>query len=73
MNSHPLKTWLSNAPLKRGEFARCVGCSPAHLTLVTQGKRGVSLELALNIQRETNGEVTVEQLLEAKQAAEAAQ
>jgi DNA-binding transcriptional regulator YdaS (Cro superfamily) len=68
--SHPLESWLANAPVKRGEFAKSVGCSPSHLTLVTQGKRGVSLELALSIERETGGAVTTKQLLEARRAHE---
>ncbi len=70
--SHPLEAWLRDAPLNRTEFAKNIGCSPSHLTLVSQGKRGVSLELALSIERETHGSVTVEQLLEAKQSAESA-
>lgn len=68
---HPLDSWLASATVKRGEFARSIGCSPSHLTLVSQGKRGASLELALNIQRETNGVVTVEQMLEARRNAKA--
>lgn len=68
---HPLDTWLESADVKRSDFAKNIGCSPSHLTLVSQGKRGVSLELALSIQRETDGAVTVEQLLEARRPQEA--
>lgn len=56
--------------MTRTAFAESVSCSLPHLTLVAQGKRGVSLELALNIERKTNGAVTAEQLLRARQAAQ---
>jgi DNA-binding transcriptional regulator YdaS (Cro superfamily) len=68
---HPLEIWLNNSGAVRAEFARRVGCSPSHLTLVAQGKRGISLNLALNIERETHRAVTAEQLRE--HAPEAAQ
>lgn len=66
---HPLEVWLSEAPITRTKFAESIACSPPHLSLISQGKRGVSLELALNIERETNGAVTAEQLLKARQDA----
>ena len=65
---HPLETWLDKSPVSRTDFAKSVGCSLPHLSLLSQGKRGVSLELALNIQRETDGAVTVEQLLQARKS-----
>lgn len=67
---HPLDLWLQESPMTRTAFAESVSCSLPHLTLVAQGKRGVSLELALNIERKTNGAVTAEQLLRARQAAQ---
>lgn len=67
---HPLKAWLEKAPINRTKFAESVDCSLPHLTLVSQGKRGVSLGLALNIERETAGAVTAEQLLKARQDAQ---
>lgn len=67
---HPLKAWLEKAPINRTKFAESVDCSLPHLTLVSQGKRGVSLSLALNIERETAGAVTAEQLLKARQDAQ---
>lgn len=69
LKRHPLDIWLHESPLTRTKFAESVSCSLPHLTLIAQGKRGVSLELALNIERETNGAVTAEQLLKARQGA----
>ena len=63
---HPLGKWLGKNRVKQADFARSIGCSEPHLSLVAQGKRGVSLELALSIERETHRGVTVEQLLDSK-------
>lgn len=63
MQAHPLARWIDSAGVKRTDFARKIGCSPGHLTMVTTRRRGVSLELATNIERATKGKVTTEQLL----------
>jgi len=34
-------------------FARVVGCSESHLSLILKGERGLSLGLAVRIERET--------------------
>ena len=65
----PLEKWLKKSKKTRVAHARNVGCSPSHLTLVAQGKRGSSLELAFEIERETHGAVKAAQILKARQAA----
>ena len=67
----PLEIWLSKSKKRRVEHARNIGCSPSHLTLVAQGLRGASLDLALKIVRETRGAVKVSQLLKDKNEARA--
>lgn len=37
----------------RADFAKVVGCSEPHLSLILGGKRGLSLELAARIETET--------------------
>lgn len=68
MQQHPLEEWLNKTKRKRSDFARSIGCSEPHLSLVARGLRGVSLELAHNIERETNRAVTTEKLREARAA-----
>lgn len=41
----------------QSQFAREVGCSEPHLSLVLKGERGVSLKLAGRIDRRTGGAV----------------
>lgn len=54
---HPLATWIDEQQPKitRGEFANRIGTSAPHLSLFLKGKRGLSLEVAVNIERVTNG------------------
>lgn len=63
---HPLESWLEKTNVTRTDFAKSIGCSLPHLSLLSQGKRGASLEIALNIERETKGAVTAQQLLDAR-------
>jgi DNA-binding transcriptional regulator YdaS (Cro superfamily) len=65
MQHHPLWKWLENSGVKHVDFAKSVGCSEPHLSLVARGKRGVSLELAHKIESETDHAVTTEQLMAA--------
>jgi len=61
---HPLAEWLQCQQISKSQFARKVGISAAHLHLVCQGKRGVSITVAVAIERETKGRVTVKKLSE---------
>jgi transcriptional regulator with XRE-family HTH domain len=47
----------------QAEFARDVKCSQTHLTLVLQGKRGVSVPLAKRMSAATGGTVPVNALV----------
>jgi transcriptional regulator with XRE-family HTH domain len=47
----------------QAEFARDVECSQTHLTLVLQGKRGVSISLAKRMSAATAGTVPVRALV----------
>ena len=60
---HPLAVWLESAGIARYRFADRIGVSPSHVTLLSQGKRGASLRVALKIERETGGAVQAKQLL----------
>jgi DNA-binding transcriptional regulator YdaS (Cro superfamily) len=51
-----LADWLTQAKVKRGDFARRVGISQQHLTGLCKDARP-SLALALAIERETDGAV----------------
>lgn len=56
-NTMKLEDWFARSGVKRSFFARKVGCSPAHVTLLCQGKNLPSLRLAWAIREETNGAV----------------
>jgi plasmid maintenance system antidote protein VapI len=47
----------------QAQFARDVKCSQTHVTLVLQGKRGVSVPLAKRISAATGGTVPVHALV----------
>lgn len=55
--ANPLADWLKNR--NQADFARSVGISPAHLSLVCKNKRGLSQKRALLIEEKTAGAVTV--------------
>ena len=55
----------------KAEFARRVGCSQGHLSLILSGARGVSLNLAKRISDETNGRVPIESLVLVREGAAA--
>jgi DNA-binding transcriptional regulator YdaS (Cro superfamily) len=48
--------------MSRSEFARAVGISAPHLTLILGRSRGVSLDLAKRIESATGGEVSASSL-----------
>lgn len=58
---HPLKAWIDENTTQV-RFAREVACSEAHLSDILNGKKGVSLDLAVRISRATGGLVTVDAL-----------
>ena len=48
--------------MTQAQFAKDVGCSESHLSLVLKGERGVSLGLAKRISEATAGAIPVEAL-----------
>jgi transcriptional regulator with XRE-family HTH domain len=61
-----LRTYLFQKRLSVTDFSDKLGCSRIHLSGVVNGKRIPSLLLAKSIEKFTNGEVTVEELLKGK-------
>ncbi len=51
------------AASSQAEFAKQVGCSEPHLSLVLSGARGLSLKLAKRISEATGGAVSMEALV----------
>ena len=62
---HPLQAWLDRrkSDVRPAQFARRVGISHAHLTLICKRKRGASAAVAYAIEQETGGEVTVGEIV----------
>lgn len=58
-----LRTYLFHQRLSVTEFSKILGCSRIHLSEIVNGRRVPSLMLAKSIERETNGEVKVEDLM----------
>lgn len=58
MRSMGLQQYLKDNRISPAEFARRLSISRSHLHEVLKGRKGASLELALRIQEETDGEVT---------------
>lgn len=59
-----LADWLKREGIKRGEFAERVGVSPGRMTQLCAGE-WLSRDTAEAIARETNGEVTPNDFLDA--------
>lgn len=77
MTNHPLAPWIKER-MPDAQFAKAAGISKSHLSLILQGKRGLSLDLAVRIEEITEGEFTAARLLKEQRtmmdaAAEAAQ
>lgn len=65
-----LKDWMNrNTPEKRIELADSCGTTLGYLYQLSGGHRRPSLRLALNIQKFTNGEVSVESFSDHSEAA----
>lgn len=60
--NHPLSQWIDER-MTDADFARRVGVSKSHLSLILQGKRGLSLDLAVRIEEITEGEFPAARLL----------
>jgi DNA-binding transcriptional regulator YdaS (Cro superfamily) len=58
-----LKNYLKKNGIKTIELAKVIGCQQSHVSLIANGKRKPSPELALAIEQATNGQVTRMELL----------
>jgi len=58
-----LRTYLFNNRLSVKEFAEKLHCSRTHMSAVMNGRLKPSIRLAASIERETNGEVKIKELL----------
>lgn len=58
-----LKDYLKQEKIKTDDFAVLVGCSQPHISLICSNERRPSADLALKIEQETKGKVTVIELL----------
>lgn len=58
-----LRTYLFNHRLKVAAFGRMIDISAIHLHKIISGERKPSKKLAKVIERATNGDVTIEELL----------
>lgn len=59
-----LRVYLAKKRMKVNDLAEKIGCSYTHLLRIKAGTHKPSLVLAKAIERETNGEVTVKDLME---------
>lgn len=66
MQTHPLAEWIGDR-MSQADFARLAQISASHLSLVLQGKRGLSLKQAVRIEQATNGEVLAAALVREQQ------
>lgn len=62
MSPHTLAEWI-DARMSRAEFARKIGMSASHLSLVISGERGLSLRQAVAIEQATERAVSTADLL----------
>lgn len=58
-----LADFITRNMASQAQFARDVGCSEPHLSLILAGKRGLSVPLAKRISEATQGEVPVRVLV----------
>ncbi len=58
-----LTEWLKKEKVTKGEFAKRIGIARNTLYLYERGIRQPPLDIALRIERATNGEVRVEDLI----------
>lgn len=61
--THPLAEHLNRTGEAQASFARRVEVSEPHLSLIINGKRGASLDLAARIEKITKGKVKAVELL----------
>lgn len=60
--SKPLQEWLAKPGNKVVDLATAIGVSKAHISLMAAGKRTITAETAIAIERETGGEITRQDL-----------
>ena len=61
-----LAAFIARNAASQAQFARDVGCSEPHLSLILAGKRGLSVPLAKRISIRTQGEIPVQALVPGK-------
>ena len=62
--THPLALWIKHSGFNhQAEFCDFAGCSESHLSLIIQGKRGVSMKMAKRLSDATNGDVPIDAFL----------
>jgi DNA-binding transcriptional regulator YdaS (Cro superfamily) len=63
MNTTPLRTYFYGlSPNERGDFALRCGTSPEYIIQIINKNRNCSAPLAINIDRESGGEVSCDEL-----------
>lgn len=67
-----LSSYLETHGIKHSAFAARLGISRSYLSLILSGKRGVDLNLAFQIEAETDGQVTARSFSSTNGEAEAA-
>lgn len=58
-----IKDYIKKHSIPQNAFAKSVGCSPAHISFILQGRRRPSPGLALRIERATKKAVTRMEML----------
>lgn len=58
-----LKKWIENNELSQNEIARRLGVTPSAFSLYVNSKRKMPLELAIKIQKVSEGEIKCEDLV----------
>ena len=59
---HPLRQFRKAVPMSLGDLAGKLGVSAATISRIENGKQGVSLALAVRIERLTGGSITPAEL-----------
>lgn len=68
LREQTLAEWIDENVPSDAEFARRLGISKSHLSLILQGKRGMSADLQARIEIETGGLFTATRLQREQQA-----
>lgn len=65
-----LREYLFRKHLKVTEFSKVIQCNRSYLNDIVNGIKKPGMRLAKEIERETNGEVTVKELMEGSKSEE---